>query len=193
MSMICNLRRASDDQIAQLLIRPREIRPFLYGPEVETAPSGFFASLYGGAKKASAPATPWEPPASGDEIDLDKAWHGLHFLFTGSEWEGEEPLCYLVSGGTEIGRVDVGYGPARALSSTQAKQFALALSLLSVDELKSRFSPDRMTALDIYPPIWDRGPEDDDTLGYLISYLEELRLFLNETATRQMGLIVYIN
>jgi hypothetical protein len=27
-----------------------------------------------------------------DFLDVDKAWHGIHFLLTGSTWEGEAPL-----------------------------------------------------------------------------------------------------
>ncbi len=47
------------------------------------------------------------------EADLDKAWHGIHYLLTGTAWKGEPPLCYLVRGGQTIGDVEVGYGPAR--------------------------------------------------------------------------------
>ena len=28
------------------------------------------------------------------DIDIDKAWHGLHFLFTGAAEEGPEPGCF---------------------------------------------------------------------------------------------------
>lgn len=193
MSMICNLRRASDDQIATLLSRPEGIRSFLYGPELDAPKPGLLARLFGAARPAPPPVSPCEPPSPDDEIDLDKAWHGLHFLFTGTDWEGEEPLCYLVRGGAQIGNVDVGYDPARALTSAQAKQFHESLSQLTQDVLRSRFDPEQMKSLAIYPDIWDRDPEDDDTLEYLVTYFDELRSFLNETASRQLGLIIYIN
>jgi hypothetical protein len=35
-------------------------------------------------------------------VDIDKGWHGLHFLFTGTADGGEERACYLVRGGEEI-------------------------------------------------------------------------------------------
>jgi hypothetical protein len=27
--------------------------------------------------------------------DLDKSWHGIHYLLTGSAWEGSPPLNFL--------------------------------------------------------------------------------------------------
>lgn len=191
MSMICNLRRVSDDQIAHLLQHPQGIKHFLYG--LETAPTGLFARLFGAGKRRRESQTAWTPPSPDDEIDLDKAWHGLHFLFTGSAWEGDEPLCFLVTGGTEIGDVDVGYGPARALSSQQVKDLADALSRISVDDLRARFDPDRMMELDIYPSIWDRDPAEDDSLGYLEAYFGPLKAFIDATSKQNMGLIIYLN
>src|SRR5262245_57645293 len=35
---------------------------------------------------------------SGPVLSLEKAWHGLHYLLTGSPWKGAEPLCFLVRG-----------------------------------------------------------------------------------------------
>src|SRR5690242_14594616 len=60
--------------------------------------------------------------------DLDKAWHGIHWLLTGSSEGGEEPLCFLLAGGEQVGDVDVGYGPARALTSSQVALWDAALS-----------------------------------------------------------------
>src|SRR6185503_14516377 len=93
-----------------------------------------------------------------DEVDLDKAWHGIHFLLTGTAWDGGEPLCYLVSGGEEVGDVDVGYGPARVLRPHQVAQWAAALTAIPADELRRRFDPQAMLKEKIYPEIWDHDP-----------------------------------
>lgn len=29
-------------------------------------------------------------------LNIDKAWHGIHFLLTGDPWGGEPPLKYVV-------------------------------------------------------------------------------------------------
>jgi hypothetical protein len=54
-----------------------------------------------------------------------------------------------------------------------------ALRVLSDDDLRARFNPSDMIAKEIYPEIWDRSPADDDTLGNLIEYVQELRRFLD--------------
>jgi hypothetical protein len=95
MSMIGNLRLVSDEQLNELFADPDQVEDFLYE-------SG--------------------EPSPDEEDDVDKAWQGLHFLLTGSAWNGEPPLNFLVSGGREIGDVDVGYGPARGFTSTEVAE-----------------------------------------------------------------------
>jgi hypothetical protein len=36
-------------------------------------------------------------------VHLEKAWHGLHFLLTGSAGESGVPLGFLLEGGQEVG------------------------------------------------------------------------------------------
>jgi hypothetical protein len=137
----------------------------------------------------------WDPPevAEEDVLDIDKAWHGIHFLLTGSAWEGEFPLAFLVSAGKEIGDEDVGYGPARGFMSREVREIASALEAISPDELHSRFDPAAMLAANIYPEIWDRDPADDDTAGYLVEYYGLLRDFIRRAADRRLGLLVWLN
>jgi hypothetical protein len=170
MSMIGNLRSATDRQLKTLLAAPERIHDFL--EDEDTLDDGAGAAFL--------------------ELDIDKAWHGLHFLFTGTESGGEPPLDFLVSGGQEVGEEDVGYGPARAFTSAEVKQIALALEALSSEALRARFAPARMQELDIYPRIWDRPPEEDDTLGYLLSYFEELRAFTLRLAAGGQGMLVWL-
>ena len=78
----------------------------------------FFTRLIGGksARAAAADAVPIVlADDEGSVADLDKAWHGLHYLFTGTDEGGNSPLDFLAVGGEEIGTIEVGYGPARAL------------------------------------------------------------------------------
>jgi hypothetical protein len=52
-----------------------------------------------------------------DIVDIDKAWHGIHFVLTGEVFDGSEPLVNVVMGGVPIGDEDVGQGWARGLSA----------------------------------------------------------------------------
>lgn len=125
------------------------------------------------------------------DLDVDKAWHAIHFLLTGSAWEGESPLNFIAAGGAEIGD-DVGYGPARCLDSKEVASLAAALKDLPTNVLLKRFDPEALSAADIYPDIWDRPPEEDDTQGYVAEYYEMLRAFILDAASERQALLVSI-
>lgn len=69
-----------------------------------------------------------EPP---NYIDLDKAWHGVHYLLTGQAYGGQEPESLAVVGGEEFGP-EMGIGPARFLTVEQVARVASALSALGL-------------------------------------------------------------
>lgn len=126
--------------------------------------------------------------------DLDKAWHGIHWLLTGSADGGDEPLCYLLAGGDPVGDVDVGYGPARALTSHQVAAWDDALSELSIEELARRFDPKAMLDAKIYPEIWARSISgQEDTLDYLLQAYFGLRDFVAAARKERSGLLVYLS
>ncbi|MCP4600899.1 MAG: YfbM family protein [Proteobacteria bacterium] len=199
MSMILGLSTLSDASIGCVLATPALIwcvvapdDPNIFAEALGSpGKQGFFARLFG--KKSLEPVSAPELELAEEEVsdtDLDKAWHGIHFLLTGSDWEGDPPLNFLVSGGIEVGDVDVGYGPARVFRSSEVAEIHNALSELQEDDLRARFRPDVMMKKDIYPTIWDRDSKDDDTLGYLFEYFAELKKFVGNAAGKGLGLVV---
>jgi hypothetical protein len=128
------------------------------------------------------------------KTELDKAWHGIHFLLTGSVWDGGEPLCYLITGGEEIGDVDLGFGPVRILRPKRVTDWSAALSAVSAEELSRRFNPHMMSSANIYPDIWKRQPEfdEDDPLDYLLEYYRVLTSFVHQAKEQGKGIIIYI-
>ena len=113
----------------------------------------------------------------GDEVDgrldLDKAWHGVHYLLTGTAWEAGDPLAAAVLGGREVGDDD-GYGPPRLLEADLVRTVADALAAVDDADLRARFDPAEMQRLDIYPQVWDEDGILDD---YLMPNVDELRRF----------------
>ncbi|MHC5021256.1 MAG: YfbM family protein [Planctomycetota bacterium] len=208
MGMICVLQAISDENAARILADPplvwRVLAPddpeaYLHEREAQRSSlkPGLLSRILGRGSTA-APNAPGPLPelsvAPGEdgEWDLDKAWHGIHWLFTGTTWDGEPPLDLIVRGGTDVGTVDVGYGPARVVSSEEAARAAKALDALSDEELRSRYDGAAMTADDIYPEIWDRDPRDDDALGYLMENVGELRDALAHCVKHGLGLLITI-
>jgi len=49
-------------------------------------------------------------------VELDKAWHGIHYLLTGGAEPNGTLASKVIMGGENIGP-DLGYGPAQASSS----------------------------------------------------------------------------
>jgi hypothetical protein len=162
MGMIGNLRPASDSEIERLLANPSEITRFLYGAEADGR----------------------------ERVVLNKAWHAIHFALTGSRLGGQEPLNFLVSEGTPVGEVDVGFGPARALTSAQVRQLAAALAPLEPDEVARRIDLSTFDKEVIYPGNWRRNGIGVD---YVLTNYRDMRDLIGRLAERGEGLVLYIN
>lgn len=124
-----------------------------------------------------------------NNLYLEKNWHGYHYLLTETAWEGDEPDCYLVKGGSEIGD-DMGYGPARLLNPKQVNAFSKALDALSKSDLLGRYNAEKMIAQEIYPStIWDQAGEKEE----LVSSFSSLKRFVRKAQKCKEGLLIYIN
>jgi hypothetical protein len=111
-------------------------------------------------------------------VDLDKSWHGIHWLLTGTSYGTDGPMAGAIFGGVEIGE-DLGYGAARLLDPEVVAGVAAALEPLDADTLSNRMDAAAMTAADLYPSIWDE-PDVFDT--YLRPNYEALRAFYSRAA-----------
>lgn len=180
----------TDPPLAWALLAPDEPEAVATARAAAVRP-GLFARLLGRTPAAAdGPTTLPLGSGEGRAADLDKAWHGIHYLLTGTAWEGNPPLNALVSGGRDVPGVDAGYGPPRTLTAAETRAFAEELEALSDAQLRSRFAPAEMMELEIYPEIWDRDPADDDTCGYLLGYVGELRTFLAGAVASGLGLLI---
>lgn len=191
--MVGSLARIPEDIRVALHQEPKLINGILY-PDYEepVKKSGILSRLFGIKIE---PLTPVENIYTLPETDstyIDKTWHGLHFLFTGSDWDGDFPQGFLVSCGQMVGDVDVGYGPARTFTANEVKKLAEYLNGIDKRDLQKRFNPEKMQQLDIYPSIWTECDTDEEWI-YLIEAFDELLSFVNETAQRDMALLIYLN
>lgn len=192
MGMIGVLRRASDDDLGRVLREPRLVLHLLDEEGFAGEPParrGFFARLFGRAAPAAAPPVPVFERVEGDEMDVDKAWHGLHYLLTGTADEGDPPACYLVHGGEEVRGVEVGYGAARVIRPAQVRDFARFLTPITRDGLLEDYDAGEMRELDIYPDIWD---DEEGAREYLWEHFQLMRVFVATAAERGEGLVIYL-
>jgi hypothetical protein len=201
MGMTCSLYQVATSEIERLRESPAAVQELLFPPgstppvvEVrEKGLTGWILHLIG--VKITKVDPSWVPPAGSRqdddrELDLDKAWHGLHYIFTGTQWEGEPPGCFLINGGEEIGDEDDDNRP-RLLDPNQVRRFSAFLASISDEEFTRRFDAERMTALDVYPGIWKRN-EDPSPLDYLRSGFDDLRTFVATAAERGEAMVVHV-
>jgi hypothetical protein len=126
---------------------------------------------------------------SGRVLSIEKSWHGLHYLLTGSAVRGPEPLCFLQRGGRSVGRA-LAYGRPRLLGGEFVCLLDAALRAIAADKLWERFDAAQFTAKAIYPNIWQE-PEDQLREEYL-SYFARLTNFVSWAAARGGELLVVV-
>lgn len=126
-------------------------------------------------------------------VDLDKAWHCLHYLLTGSAEGGEPPLNFILNGGTPVGEEDVGHGPARVFRPLEVAAVADALSRLGVASLMPRFDKKKLEKLAIYPGGWSElNLRSDYELGYYFGPFNELKRVTQRAKDEGLGMMVWI-
>jgi hypothetical protein len=204
MGLACSLHRATEADIDRLLADPDAVAGFLdpddgTAPRVrEVRPKGLLGWLLRltpititEVVPESEGGAPLHPPDPDRSIDIEKGWHGLHFLLTGTADEGEEPACYIVRGGEDLDDE----GCSRALRPHQVRRFSEYLSSLTPAELARRYDPQRMTKLRIYPSvIWSRPTETPNSpLTWLTECFEDVRQFIAKAAASGDGVIVDIS
>ena len=163
--------------------------PAAYAEARARAPKPTFgARLFRRAAAAAAPLV--LEVGEGLDVDVDKAWHGLHYLFTGTVDGGNPPANFLMCGGQDVGTEDVGYGPARVISPDDTRSISQYLSSAGDHELLGRFDAARMTALEIYPSIWDEG---EFAVEYLAENLAQVRRVVTSAEAKGRGLLLVLS
>jgi uncharacterized protein DUF1877 len=200
MGMTCTLRRASDADVRQLVADPTQVASFLYGPAPvvrRVQPRGVLGlilRLLPIRIEEVDPSAPPPAPPGDDVLDLEKSWHGLHFLFTGSAQDTPLPNGFLISGGSDLESDDDDSAP-RLLNADQVRAIHTFLQSLSRDELTRRFDAQRMTELEIYPDaIWMRDKNGDHSArDHLLDAFDELQTFIAVTHERGQAIVVQIS
>ncbi len=196
MAMRLGLFSLSDANITRVLKKPALAWTLITPPAPaaeEPAPKG--------KKKKSSTSRPSKAKAAALELathegmrcDLDKAWHGIHYLLTGTAWEGTPPLDFLVEGGHQVGQIDPEHGPVRAFRHDEVRTIYEAVSVMGPYELRKRFNPRDMAAKEIYPDIWTKAPNEEESLRYLMDNLDRLRGYLRETLDSGFGVLVFLS
>jgi hypothetical protein len=142
---------------------------------------------------APAPGEPSAPPPPApDVLDLHKSWHMLHYLFTGTAWEGAAPANTLLLGGREVGE-DLGYGPARIVDARATAEFAAFLAGFTARALKSRLDMKKMKALEIYCAEDDDGASKSELMDDVDANFPLLKDYVTAAAARGNAVAIWMS
>lgn len=184
MSMLLSIAVVSPAQIEAIRHDPACVADLL-DPEPSNPPkasgSGFLSRLFLGRRSPTSQTTPPRPRVLAsipqhDIYDAAQYWHILHFLFTGSAWEGNQPEAFLVTGGTAVGR-DLGYGSPRLFTPEELQAIASFLESLTFEQFSSGYNPAKIQASEIY---WQPGSTpteiaaDLETLWMVVGEIRDL-------------------
>lgn len=137
----------------------------------------------------------------GEYVDVDKAWHLIHFLLTGQADGGEWPLGFILNGGARSGADAPGGGgfdddedewadedgTSQTFTPAQVREIAAALAPLTPEVLATRWNAAEAGAQDVYA-----FSPDDETLEYAISYYAEVRELVLRLAEKDSELSISI-
>ncbi|PKP93684.1 MAG: DUF1877 domain-containing protein [Alphaproteobacteria bacterium HGW-Alphaproteobacteria-16] len=151
MSMVVYLRRATADEVANLVANPGAVHETIFSES-----------------------------ADGRLVDFDKAWHALHFMLTGDAGKTEHPLSVLVATDEDlIGTDENGFGGYWQFDPVRIRAFADALAAISDDELAQRYNPAAMVTEYVY--LADLFEEEgEEALSYVMQGVPALRRFADE-------------
>jgi hypothetical protein len=163
--MIGNFLRLSQEHLQQVLDDPEAVCELLF-PEGE-------AEL-GGER----------------HLQIGSAWHILHFLLTGTAWEGEGPEAKVILGGTPLGDEDIGYRPPQYLSVGEVCEVAVALSRINGEQLWTALDLEVMQDAGLYAFTPDRLEEKKI---YALGYFERVKAFYRKAAEDGETVVKYLS
>lgn len=215
MSMMLTLRRLSSADLIALAENPDEVVPWLRDVDgfeqvaasaqqhtMEQAISAVGSEVWSRYLGAEATMRPMIAAAMIDYLnknagpviskpeylDLDKSWHILHTLISGSPDPGDTPQAALL-GGEEVGPCG-GYGPARVLRPEQVADFEGVLQLLDVETLKKRVDPEELRKQGV---TFAQTEFDLELLDFEIEdHFPALQKFVQATVKKKRGLLLIL-
>lgn len=186
-----SLIRTSWDNVETLRGHPEAVAAFVYqDPEAYIAPKpSFLSRLFGSSSNSTLPSVP--DRMEGDETDLDKAWHIVHYLLNGDPGRGDGPLAIIGDDLHPLADIDLGLGRPNIISPDAVKAFAAAAGDMSEADFLERYVPDEMPLDELYMgDVVARG-DVDDIREYALENFHVLRNFVQQAADNNEAIITF--
>jgi hypothetical protein len=119
-------------------------------------------------------------------LALDKTWHAIHYLLTGSIEETEGVLASAIFGGRVLGDEE---SQARLLMPDEVADLSHALIAIPPEELLRRYNADELNDAGVYFNSWSASNEDTD---YVRDYYRSMIEFYRTAARDSKAVIILI-
>jgi hypothetical protein len=189
MGIVYSLIRVRPETVEALRDNPKGVAEFVYGDaSLYEAPStGLLQRLFGKPEPESR-SVPVR--RDDDEVDLDKSWHIVHYLLTGSDNATDSPLNIIADESDRLADIDVGLGPPFVIHPEAVSLFAAAVAEMPDEQFLSRLRPSEMPLDTLY--LGDAVREDPGEMGeYAVENLHFLRDFAQKAADAGDAVITY--
>lgn len=194
MGMYATLVEVTPEEAQALRRDPSEVNGLLgIGPDQP----GLIGRLFG-KKAVEAPnySVEWGPLESRTQVDLDKNWSVLHTLLTGGDLDAGkgQPEGFIAHGGSEIGDVDVGYGPAQLIDTKEAAQILGVLEHVDQQWIECKWDVELFKSAESYPSVWSDLDEEDAQMWRedLLAAVGELKSFLARVVERKTSVVLWV-
>jgi len=126
-------------------------------------------------------------------LNIDKAWHAIHFILTGRQWGStdDEPLSKIIGSESPVNDKDMGYGPAMLITDKEIHDINNALKIISQDWFRAKFSISDMQKNEIYPIMNDE--DEDEFFDYVYSYFKEVIIFFEKAENANQYILFFIS
>ncbi len=185
------LIRTAPENVDALRGRPKAVAEFVYqDPDFYEAPKlTFLEKLFG--KKPELDTGDIPERVEGDETDLDKAWHIIHYLLCGNSGRGEGPLGLIGDDLNPLADLDFGLGKPNVISSSWVNEFAELTARMTDGDFLARYQPNSMPLDELYMgDVVARG-DVDDIKEYATENFHFLRDFARTAADNSQAIITY--
>ncbi len=129
----------------------------------------------------------WAESDKSNRLDIDKAWHGIHYILTGDAQESDSKFNNVIFGGESMEQ-DIGYGPAQYLTVNEVKENSKLLQDFTTEKFRNKFKEvkDEIVEKGIYPFYNDWTDED---IEYLLEHYKALQLFYQKSAANNLAIL----
>lgn len=124
------------------------------------------------------------------DLDIDKTWQMLQFTLNGNLVDGEPPLGYVVPLASQQYLGNYSDMDLFLINNKQVLEAYMALEQLTPEDVRARFSLDKMLAEGVYPVM--EGWDEEEVFQEIVQTIDMIQALFQVTVENDNGIIFYV-